>query len=334
MSKGPPPIQNCNSQGGLVLGTTAWGILVMRMQIVRRSGVKVFNPLVEGAMVATFVWPISDLVGYKVSKAEVHSPVGFAALANDPGASMRVEVTIGPVRTIEEAAAEDGFRCLQATHLEKFAAYRKMRFSKQSRPKREADWVLALIGDILPNASDELKAKAMEARSMKTYDETRSLLCDTNNLDVIELGLEDDDFQEVKKVSKALAKEKEKRETSKKAAVATSASTSKASGKKGTADEEGRTWHLRPLPSHDEDVSLEQARTFLPKVVGCTLSKDIKRFSRWSCKYPRSCPPCNVTKSWGPMSGESVSSALSVVLKQVWAWHTSETGEACPLQFD
>lgn len=276
---------------------------------------------------------MTDLAGIKVSRAEVHSPIAVAEMIGDMNVLQRVEVTIGPVKSAELAAAEDGFRCLRVSHLEKYAAYRKMRFSKRGRPRREADWVEALVKDIIPDADESVIQAALQARSKKFYDEAGSLLADDSNLEVIENGLDQDDLAEIKKTAKTLQAERSQREGGNKAG-AQAKKTDQKNDKPGSGADESRGWKLREFPSGDEDFSLEEAQALLPRVPGCGLTKDVKRFSRWSAKYPRPVPPCNFCKSWGPMTGETVRSSLRVVMRQIWTWHHHETGEACPISWD
>lgn len=50
-----------------------------------------------------------------------------------------------------------------------------------------------------------------------------------------------------------------------------------------------RPWIVRPLPAQD-DWELQQARCYLPKAKGVGLSKDVRRFSRWTGVYPQGPP--------------------------------------------
>ncbi len=76
--------------------------------------------------------------------------------------------------------------------------------------------------------------------------------------------------------------------------------------------------------------SPEEARAYLPKVKGCVLNIDVKRFTRWSLYYPRPTLPRFVTKSWGVASHLTVQEALVFCLTTAWSWHEAETGERCP----
>lgn len=65
-----------------------------------------------------------------------------------------------------------------------------------------------------------------------------------------------------------------------------------------------------------------------------TLSRDDRRFSRWSGSYPtRAQPPIYVTKAWGGQTGLNLEGALIHVLRTLWLWHEEATGEPCPYQW-
>ena len=320
-------------EGGLVVGTTAWGLLVLKMKHTGRGGQRVFLPrnLQEGNI---FVLPITDLEGVRVGIVNVLAPAALALQLESTDTPFSLSAVLQDTVDPLYAAALEGFRCLHSVHLGKLMSKLHMTFAKYKRPTKDVDMVRALILHIMPDASEDIIAAGLAARDRRPIDCESSLLANADNLDLLATGLDVDDFAEIKKTAKAVVESKVK---TKQAATVVSEGEVKSSTVAGEGDKapsaHDKAWALRPMPPTDEDVSLTDAKQFLPRVPGCVLSKDIKRFSRWSCKYPRPSPPCNFSKSWGPMTGETVCSAMRVVLQRIWLWHTTETGEACPFDF-
>ena len=138
----------------------------------------------------------------------------------------------------------------------------------------------------------------------------------------IERSLSDDELEVMKKHCEAVRKAREQ-----KGSVAASSAAA------GLAAEAGpRPWQPRPLPERD-DWSLGEARKMLPNIPGVKLVKDLTRHSRWSAVYPKP-PPSHATRAWGPLTGETVHSALACVLARVWQWHHEATGERPAWDFE
>lgn len=318
--------------GGLVVGTTTWGLLVLKVRHTQRCGKRVFLPR-HAHPENMFVLPITDvsMTGVKVGTVEVLAPAAFSLLIDDVDSPFRIAVVLKETADPLSVAAREGFRSMNMTHLQMLAQYMKMKFVKKDRPKNEKELIIALVRHCLKDASDQDVANALRARDRKPTVVDDSLLANAENLDFLDTGMDVDEFKEVKKTVKDLVQQRA-------AAVDKDKSVVKEKPKvvELDVDESSTTkksWAARPLPTGVEDVSLEVARNFLPRVPGCVLSKDIKRFSRWCAKYPRDAPPCSVSKSWGPMTGETVASSLTVVVKQIWSWHTAATQEECPYTF-
>lgn len=217
--------------------------------------------------------------------------------------------------------------------LPKLMALRRMRSPAGKRPSREKDMIAALIKDILPNEAEALIPLAWDIRCCKDRDHWKSVFDDPACLDKLETSLDLDDLCEIKASAQKRAARNKAIDKSRFQDVEKPSAPPVAASLAGEASQAGDappTWRARPLPSGDEDVDLALARGFLPPLRGVTLSKDIRRFSRWGATYPRPCPPTHTTKSWGPKTGLTVSEALRVVIRQVW--HTAETGQECPIE--
>lgn len=313
---------------------TAVGALVMKMRYKTMFGVRYFSfSKAPGDMHSLlFTMPIVDLEGVKVTNAVVQSPVAFANEVGNASCPMRLVLRLaGSPQDIWEFAAREGFKCMPASFLPKLMAKRQMRFAAGKRPSREKDMVAALIKDILPGEADIVVPLAWEIRACKDHDQWKSVFDDPANLEKLETSLDLDDLCEIKaSATKRAARNKAIEKATGPVAEKPAALSTSLDGDTARVDDERPAWRLRPLPSGDEDVDLAFARGFLPPRRGVTLAKDVRRFSRWSATYPRPCPPTHTTKSWGPKTGLTVAEALRVVIRQVWAWHLAETGEACP----
>lgn len=85
----------------------------------------------------------------------------------------------------------------------------------------------------------------------------------------------------------------------------------------------------RTIP-HDSGVRRESEVQYLkPPVKGCSLSKDDRRFMRWSASYPRSAPPRLRSKVW-TQPGWTERRSLLFAVQWLWQCHAEATGEGCP----
>lgn len=278
-----------------------------------------------------FILPICDYTGVKVSKVRPMPPVEFCKKADGEPLHDRLYCTRDEPKDVLRTAAMEGFKSMSVAHMSKMMSVLGMSFPANRRPTKGIDILRALIKEVDPDITEQGLARAMAARDKELVDSSFSLLSDPANMDKIYHGVDEDDLATIKKsVKKAVEKK----------AVLTSSATPAPKPRKladdGTpARESARPWVLRPLPPSDEDVTLDEARQYFPKVVGLTIGKDVKRFRRWSCHYPKPTPPTHVTKSWGPCTGLSVGEALKVVVRQAWAWHREQGhNEPCPWDLD
>lgn len=285
-----------------------------------------------------FTMPLTNLEGVKVVEPCIMPPGAFAAYCGNVDVPVNLFFVLADEpKDVWIAAALQGFRGMPASGLPRLMSKRRMRFKAGGRPTREKDVVLALVRDILQEgATDEVLAAAWAAREAKDQDDWKSVLDDPSALDKLEVSLEVDDYEAIKESTmarharkSAIASSKKAQGIDKSTAPATALPGPAAPIGDGAIDSQA-SWTVRPLPSGDEDIELVQARLFLPRRKGVGLTKDTRRFSRWSGVYPRQVPPTHCTRSWGPMTGQTVASALRVVLRQLWSWHTEETGEQCP----
>ena len=327
-----------NFEGGLVLGASAQGLLVLRIKYHDVNNAKAWTLVGNEKTIAQrlFLLPVTHLEGCKVAKVQALSPIGLAKLTKQDAPRACVYITMGGVEAVEKAAAREGFRGLTCAFLEKAMTHFKLRFALGARPTRERDMVSALVRACWPEATEAELAASLKARGQThTLDDANAVLLDPEEIDALDIGLDADDLKVVKDQAKKVKAARDHRQ----ARLAAESAPIRmeelvAVPEEITAAEEHRKdWAVRPFPTADEDISLAIAKTFLPEVRGCTITKDAKRFSRWSASYPRLFPPTHVSKSWGPTTGHTVSTSLEFVVRTLWEWHEFETGEPCPHVF-
>ena len=275
--------------------------------------------------------PIVTTEGPRVSKGILLPPISspwIGHCSNEPMRCCLVTEGGGP-RPVLEHAARQGFRHMNSSHLDKLMSKLGLRFPSGSRPTRIADMVRTLVRRMLPTATDEEVEQCLAQRPQKfTY---KTSLQDPANLQHIEHAIDEDDLVAIKesvqreKKAQVAAKATRDPET----AIAPTHGVGDAIGKGA-----GKEWQVRPCPSGPEDMDVATARSYLPTVAGIALTKDVKRFSRWSLYFPKDSPPYYCTKAWGARTGLSVRAALRVVLKQAWEWYHEQTGKPVELSFD
>ena len=86
------------------------------------------------------------------------------------------------------------------------------------------------------------------------------------------------------------------------------------------------------------EISEELARSYLPKVAGATISKDVTWHFRWKAAYPTHEEPFCSTKTWLKEGTEaevleSCKHSLVYVLSWCWDCHEKKSGQACPYVF-
>ncbi len=75
----------------------------------------------------------------------------------------------------------------------------------------------------------------------------------------------------------------------------------------------------------------EEAKTFLPGVVGCNIKKDEVLHMRWQVRYPNPMAPFSTSSVWNDEITERA--ALFHCLTWAWRCHTEQTHEVCPFDF-
>lgn len=311
----------------MVLGASKWGLVVWRLSHVMIGNMKCFTSRVGLEDSAWFFVPITDIKKWRVAQVVCKAPVQVGASTRDKSVRDQVAWTRGPTQDVLEAAARHGFSQLTVPLLDKLIAFLRLTFTPGARPKSEADMVNALVEHCLPNASQAEKAACLVARRRAFQEDALAMLANPENLEKLEGAVDEDDYEIIKKATELFAKTKAKWAASDKPSPAAGSSQPELPARP-------RTWSERPMPTKDV-WTLEEARTHLPANASprVILSKDTKRFSRWSATYPGRPPPCTVTKSWGPRTGFTMHSALCYVLHTVWTWHEEATGEEAPFNF-
>ena len=318
--------------GGLVLGTCAWGLIVWRVTQLRKpDGGHVFSvrrALGPNEPKPWFFLPLVALDTVKVAETKVLSPVAFARTFQDATVASKILFDKpAPSEDVLKLAARQGFKMMNAHWLEKLYCHLKIT-SEGRRPTRQKDFAIALIQHVFPEATDEFIAEALSCRNRTTLDEN-SVVGLEHNMECIEHSIDEDDNDVLKKTIKA-AKEQAQQKRAESALDKPPAAKPPAQPPQGPK----KPRVMRPLPVQDDWV-MAHARVFLPQIKGCSLNRDVKRFSRWTGTYSgKPSPPFSVSKSWGPTTGYTVHTSLVFVLKQLWLWHGDVSQEQCPFQLE
>lgn len=98
-------------------------------------------------------------------------------------------------------------------------------------------------------------------------------------------------------------------------------------GKPGGGGRKEPSQPVKKSIDFEHELSVEYARSFMPKVAGAPIAKDTRLHMKWSVSYPTEAPPHSATKAIGLVGDHE---ALRYCLRWVWGKHESATGEACP----
>ncbi|CAE7032373.1 dpf-6 [Symbiodinium sp. CCMP2592] len=300
---------------GVVLGCNPWCLFYMPTKSRRLpNGHLIIRPDPNGVLQTLC---IQDANKWSAMKASIASPVQVAKWADAgdtcPGIAWKAE----PGGTLFRRAARDGFCMMTKVFLDKLVCLLGLTFPKGKKPKTVNDIVKALVKHIIPGCTEEVISDALARRGSKGDNTDLAEHCILNvgeNAAALEHCMDDDDHEIL---TKAVASVRKKQ--------AHSESDAAAAGRP-------RQWVRKAVDKHKE-YTLEDARSFLPKIDGCTLQLDETRFTRWCGLYPRLTPPRYCTKSWGPRTGLSNKQALFHVLQQLWTWHEEEQRGSCPWDF-
>jgi len=263
-------------------------------------------------------WTFLPVTNFEVIKAtllEVATPGMMADFPREHRPAGTRLISYYEPEPLLQASARLGFKNMTVHYLDKMLAECKLQFAPGQRPITEPQQVTALMRHAIEECTDDDVAAALAFRGKTVERDTisSSILTVGDNLSQLEHSMDADDYVFLKgAVKESLG-------------GASSANT-------GRNLDPARPWTLRPMPKA-ATWTLTEARKYLPKVRGCTLAKDVKRFSRWTGMYPRKTPPFYCTKSWGDETKLSQHTALIIVLKQMWIWHEDATGEPCLWEF-
>ena len=315
--------------GGLVFASTTFGLLVWKLDRLElgsfRCWVSKSRPGNAYARCPWYLHPVTTTDSVFVHPATMVPPAevrkSCPADASVPDGMVFAKIDrVAKQQPLLQFAARDGFSQLNCFFLKKLM----VRLGLRALNGREADLVRRLIKHSIPEMPEEEIQAILKKRGARTPDAMQSILQHQENLDFVGDILEPDDHTMLKDHVKSTKLRKSKAPKEKPEYPGPGV------GKDGGAV--GQKWEVRPFPT-EPHWSLANAKEFLPPRSGCTLTKDEKRFSRWSSFYPRDCPPRHITKSWGPQTGLNVQASLEFVLSTVWKWHTECTGERCPFEW-
>lgn len=308
-------------RGGLVVGSSHWGVVLWKVTKTKRGDLQMVTSksLKSGEKPWVFVPVITT--SWRVSKVVALPPCKVRTSSGVRGRDC-IGLTMGKQETLLKGAAMQGFRNLTLYFVDKLIALEKVKLDGGSKLNLK-DKLRGLIRHFWPEATDQDVESSIGNRTSKLHDDRTSLLNCDSVLQNIEHSLDKDDMQVIKDHAKQVAA---------KAKDEAISAPEKPPPQRPPVQSGQESWTPRPFPLADEDIGIQQARDLMPACCRNSLTKDVKRFSRWSAHYAKSAPS-HVSKSWGPRTGFSVKTALCWVLHQVWAWHEDATGEKPPFDF-
>ena len=306
---------------GIVAGTCQFGVLCLPVKYVKKSGVVWVQPT---SLKSPLTACITALDGWKActlnlrTAAQIYKDAGQIAVA---GMAWRLSDSV--TTSLGACAAKTGFKFMSKFFLDKLLQHCGVTFGRGKSPKTVPELVRHLILHFVPDATADFIDAALAHRSAPRKIEKQlamqSVLAEGTNLAAMQQCVDEGELQEVEKV---VAKCKSLKG---RAAAASSGTAASSSSQK-------KEW-ARKVADPNVEYTVPAARIFLPDVRGCVLSIDEVRFTRWSGSYPKPLPPFVCTKSFGVRTGLTNTQALFIVLRQLWAWHTDETGQPCPWTF-
>lgn len=317
--------------GGFVFGSTAYGCLIMKLQRLRVGSFKYWvpQPRCAGGGAPWYLKPITDIDDIDVKKASLLPPARSAQLlldGSEPLNRLVLSLQSGAPEPPLTLAASEGFPQLTTYYLRKLMSELGVSGGFKRSPT-EKDMVMRLLQHVFADIDKPRMEEIFRRRGMQVAEVCDDILVNHTDLDLLGEVLEPDDHDELKKVVKKAAASKPAVKPGQ-----SPATPGGGAGHPGASAGPGRAWTVRPFPT-EQSWTVERARTFLPKAPKVSLTRDDRRFSRWSGSYPRSRPPVYVTKAWGAQTGLSLEGALIHALKMLWAWHHEATGESCPYQW-
>ena len=242
--------------------------------------------------------------------------------------------------SLKKVAARHGFPNLTITSLRKLATSEGMRFTKQTRPSNKAQWLRALLIQILGDLpEDELQHLMALGNCRKPVAIHESELLNPDHAPMVEEGFDEADVKDVKKDIKSALKQRGAAQSSRAGGSASSsghapsglpASPSASSAPAASPAAPPPAPAPRP-PCFTPDWMKE----YMPVIVGCTVRLDTRK-NRFQVEYPRDVPPFSKTFTFGSKATQR-QTCLAFVDAAEWAWqeHLARMpNQECPHDFD
>lgn len=286
------------AQGGVVFGTTQWGVLVWRAQV-KLVGEFYFVILGGRAAPEYDIVPVQDHLQFSAVACRALPPAEVAQrLPCENGYSQSVVIAKqGRPEPLLHAAARLGFKGMTGHFMQKMLVHLAVCDDRTARALPEASKAKRLVEFVFPGSSQAFIDECLACRAKAPL--VDSVLTADGALDKLEHSLSDDDPDEIKQSVEHI-RSRPKGGRGNKAKSPVPAPPIAPGGPQVVAAVSVRP--LRTLVYKDE-WNLADAKALLPVVPKVSLGKDTRRFFRWSGYYPRASAPYNVTKSWGPCTG-------------------------------
>lgn len=307
-----------NGCTGLVLESSSYGVVMWSLEPLNMSGLRWWRPCIgttDGAQVfrqVTLVDP-SDWVSIEIE------PVPPAVLASKyPGVpaildgGMALLPTSSP-EPLVKAAARLAFKRMNTMQLRLLAPLLDIPVPSP-QPKSEYEWCRLLVSSVLDPIDPSEVDKLIDEFRGRAARSTWSTMLTENDASLVDGLLDADDVKEVRQAVVEKAAAAKKRSDAQKAPA------------------KGPRAPRKMAIAEQQEYTADFGRQFIPKVKGCSLSKDEALHYRFKISYPTGAPPYSTSCAWS--SGVSQRQALMHCLRWAWDHHTRVTGERPPHTFD
>jgi len=323
----------------LVLRSSRHGCLVCRTPVAKRGATTIVHLTKTAFNTGQSFLHITDLEQWRAAVVEPLVPAEGLQIEGALNSSVALRMT--EASSLLCLAAKHGFRGLTAYYLKKLFDDSKVRY-KGPKPRSEVALMTALVRHALPTASDDVVAKALEARqvTVPAAASMASPIFDPKYADLFrdEEAFESEDIKQeyvshMETVAKQQARDEHKRAVLQEFLASGAASASSgASGSGGPAAGAvavpGGRKPRKFNPRRAHGYSRDAAADLVPP--GCKITKDMKE-NRWKISAPWMAT--TKSKSWGTGTQLDDYDAMKFVILVAWSVYTEQTGEPCPHEF-
>lgn len=268
----------------------------------------------------------------RVLPPSVHVAAGFGC----SHASRMVIVTekrVGERNTLLHLSARTGFKVMTVATMQIMVDHYSISWGTGPRPRSERDVATLVVAWTLPHLSKEEVAQIVEQRILRQQTKLSSVVTE-ENMKVIEkemgdLGADVDLQQSVAAEVEAAKRAARQLKLPKVKQTLPPAPSQPAPSSSSSAAPSAATQRVDRVPVPGKEMTLAEAREYVPTAKGCTLS--IHADHRWMLVYrARAIFPRSHSAPFISGDAESMRRGLLQVLAWGWRAHKETTNEECP----